>query len=282
MFAVHAIGLKSNDIECARLVFAHLEDTFCLPSNTDAWGMASCVDQCVLFSKGPLANGVPSLGQISQKSLGDCVLWQFRTDSDLRPNKAGAENSNLGPFRYKNLAATVVGGPQTPDEANGNREFLLRTMPTFLSRALVGYSEAEALFFGVAAEMYCAGIMDCSVPDLRSSVGSVLKVLNSLPVKTPRSIELTNGVDIVHVSFDQTSTVLMVNDIEHLVQRENNVDSKYQTQRLNSFRGNFSFSNVALGRRKKIKGPDWSEIITMPKNSSFFLGQDMNIEKISI
>lgn len=281
MLPIGAMGIKANDMACARLVLKNLEHIFALPADTDAWGLAACVDQRVLFTKGPLIGSLPSISQVAEKSVGDCALWQFRKREDLRPVKLSSPNTNLGPFRFKAHAATIIGGPQNADEANENREFLLHSMPNFLSRALEGYSEGEALFFAIVAEMGNAGLLEPSMVDLRSAARAISRVFKALPVKAPRMVELSNGIDILHVSQGLNSVLVSVQGAEELANHNTVSDLKCLQAKLRRFHGHLSFSDVALGRRKQISAPEWAHLKIMPKNSCYLLGSNEIVEEIN-
>lgn len=267
MFPARTIAIKATDMNYARLALQHLEQFFPLPPDADAWGLATCVDQRVLLSKNPVLTTAATLSEVTQKLSGECSLLQFRTSTELRPFKHGASANNLGPFRFKNFAAAIIGGPQNPDEANANREFILTRLPKFLSRALEGYSENEALFFFIIAQVHAQGKLEQAASDI-SAVSSCLgQICKQLPVKSPRSIDFSNSIDICHYSHDSISAVLRIKDAEGLAYNL----SHNQRERMKHFRATITFGDLKLGRRKKIALPEWAHFEAMPKNAAYVL-----------
>jgi hypothetical protein len=215
---VRAFGLLQNDPQRGPVALRTLDAVFGLPEGADGAGVATIVDGAALLSRTKLVassptSRAPSWATIVGAPRGRATIVQVGVATELRPS-GGDPALHLGPFRARGYAAAVVGGPQSPDVAAASRERLLRELPDFLRRCVVGNSEGEAVFLAVLARVYARGLLDAAHDNAGALLDAIAAVLDDVDGavddaagQAQRHVTLTNGVEVLHVARGVRSAV---------------------------------------------------------------------------
>jgi hypothetical protein len=222
MADVSALGLLQNDPHRGPVALRTLDAIVGIPELADAAGVATVVDGAALVSRGRLpaagssraaATGRSSWAAVVGAPRGRASVVQLGAVGDVRP--AGVDQSlNLGPFRARAYAAAIVGGPQDADAAAASRERLLRDVPDFLRRCVVGRSEGEAFLLAVLARVHARGLLDAAHDNVAALLDATQAVLDASAADgaaaAPRHVTLTNGVEVLHVARGSHAAIVTV------------------------------------------------------------------------
>jgi hypothetical protein len=210
---VRALGLLQNDPARGAVALRTLDAVVGMPEHADAVGVATVVDGAALVSRTRLPSSSPTSSWSTTVGAprGRATVVQVGVAEELRP--AGIDQTlHRGPFRTRAYAAAVVGGPQDADAAAASRERLLRELPDFLRRCVVGRSEGEAFFLAVLARVHARGLLEAAHDNAGALLDATRAVLDDVDGggSTQRHVTITNGVEVLHLARGAGSAVVTV------------------------------------------------------------------------
>ncbi len=254
MVYIRAVGLKVNDASCVPVALNALQEHFLPPQKLDGIGVATCRENAVLLKKIPHHAENATCASVFGALRGNCAIAQFRDSSEIRPGRAGLEQANLGPFRWHQFAAAIVGGPQTGDEANANREMLLAGLPDFLRRGQSGQSEGEAFFLHLLSAGFREGALDTQLVNTARLTSVIGEELAKSTHPWARCVVFSTGIENVVVSRDMPSCSIAINGLtpDMAVRSPYLLDDASQRERLKNFRGTFVFGGLSAPCEKII------------------------------
>ncbi len=206
MQSTRAIGLSLNDPQRGHVALHVAREFAALPAGADGIGIAATVDRRVLISRRPSLPRDAALAPIVGPLKGRSAVIQIRHRDDVRPPRESPHN--LGPFRSREFACAVTGGPADVDSAAALREQHLADLPDFLRRHITGESEAEAFFFKVLHRLHQSGQLDHPVgPDPDRVVDAIVAVHGDSGFA--RCVQVIGGQGLVHVALGAKNAVLL-------------------------------------------------------------------------
>jgi hypothetical protein len=244
MVTARALGLFSSDPERSHVALHELRTVLSLPEDADAVGIGSCVDASVLLTRKPSLPSDATLHGLVGPLKGRAAVVQVRVRDELRPQ--GASPSNLGPWRSKQFACAVAGGPTDADQAGETREALLAELPDFLRRSVRGQSEAEAFFFHVLKALHDAGELERRPPSAKAVRDAVLATVERSGAN-PRLVVMGTGHGIVQVAHETPCALLTMEGLDTEAADALDptlADSSLSRERLRRFRAAFTIGGT--------------------------------------
>lgn len=278
-----AIGLLQNDPMRGAVALSLLAPVLGVPVDVDAVGTATIVDGSALVAKRKLSpTSTASLAALVGAPQGRASVVQLGTRAELRPT-VGEPTLQLGPFRARQFAAAVVGGPPTPDAAALLREAHVATLPDFLRRCLAGQSEAEAYFLAVLAVLHERGQLAAAetAVDAGPLLAEAIRAVDArAPHAGPRHVTLTNGVDVVHVASGFAGAVVDVAGLAEDVAAAASpafVDSSTARERNRRYRGVFVLGALDVPLKANAAMPPGATLQVLPAHSVVVVGRDQKV-----
>jgi hypothetical protein len=281
MVSARAIGLMLNDPQRGHAALHAVRGALKLPANADAVGVASCVDGSVLLTRRPSLPPGTDLARLTGPLKGRTALVQLRIASELRPPRA--ETTTIGPFRSRQLACAVVGGPQDPDRAAQARERWVAALPDFLRRNVGSNAEGEAFFFAIVAELHKLGVVDRGAPPPPETVVAAIRAVLALDDKTPRHVMFATGADVVHVSRGFDNAIIRLDGIAEEVAADLDptlADSSIARERLRRFRALIALGALDMPFEDTRGLPAGATIARQATDCAVILGKDLELRTL--
>jgi len=282
MVSAKAIGVAMNDPQRGHVAFQALRALLRLPTDADAFGVASCVDASVLVTRRPTIPSDASLTTLVGTFKGRFAVAQVRTANELRPPRH--EAANIGPFRGKSFAAAVVGGPQDGEAAAASRERLLAGLPDFIRRALLGQTEGEAFFAAVLADLHARGLLDRGAPAPADDVVVAIRRAQAKGEPAPRQVTIATGAELVHVSFDVENALVRLDGLdeqEAAALEPTLADSSIARERLRRFRAVFTLGDLD-GPLEDTRGlPPKATLQRQKRDAAVVVGGDLEVRTVA-
>jgi len=285
---VRALGVLQNDPLRGPVALRLLETLISVPADADAVGSATLVDGNALLSRVKLpapGEGDRSLSHLIGAPRGRAAVMQIGTGRELRPG--GDPSQNLGPFRARNYAAAVVGGPQDPDVAAALRDNLVADLPDFLRRCVAGKSEAEAFFVAVLSRLHTKGLLEAAydnggalVEAVRFVDESCQKSMGEAAAGVVRHVTLTNGVEVLHAARGLPSAVVTVAGLAEDVAAELSplfVDSSTARERNRRYRGVFCLGALDVTLKASTTPPRGTTLQVLPPEAAVLVARDLTV-----
>ncbi len=279
MVAVRSIGILLSDPQRGHVALHALREALTLPAGADAIGIASCVDRSVLLSRKPTLPKGHGWAKLVGPLKGRVAVAQIRAQEELRP--ARGETVDIGPWRSRQFACAVVGGPQDPDAAGEAREAALASLPDFLLRNVSGHAEGEAFFFAALARLHDGGHLN----DGRLDADAVVEAVRAehQRTKTPRHVTFATGSEIVHVSLGFANALLRVEGIDEDVAAALDptlADSAIGRERLRRFRGVFALGHLDEPFEDRPGLPAGTEVVGQANDAAVVVERDLDIRQL--
>ncbi len=283
---VRTVGMLQNDSLRGPVALRLLESLIGLPADADGVGTATLVDGNALLSRSKLPPVVGNASDASRLSVlvgtpkGRAAVVQIGTTRELRPTGIDP-TQNLGPFRARNYAAAVVGGPQDADVAAALRERLVASLPDFLRRCVSGQTEAEAFFLAVLARLHSKGVLDAAHENGAALLEAVRAVDNEVGDLSPRQVTLTNGVDVLHVARGLPSAVVSVAGLPEDVAGAISpmfTDSSTARERNRRYRGVFALGALDVSLKAQSRMPPGTTLQVLPDEAAVLVARDISIK----
>lgn len=273
MVKARALGLFVSDPQRAHVALHSVEAFLRLPDDADGVGVGSCVDASVLLTRRPSLSSQAGFADVVGPLKGRTAVVQVRDKNALRPSAESP--ANLGPWRMRHYACSVVGGPTDADTAGQLRDQLLRDLPDFLRRSVRGQSEGEAFFFAVIARLHERGLLDRAPPGeaLADAIRETIKATDDLP----RHVLLANGTWLVHVSNRMPSGLVLFERLDEGLAGDIDAslaDSSLARERLRRFRGVLVAGGLDGGLEEGQAAAPGHKVRGLPETCATWVGRD--------
>ncbi len=278
MISVRALGILTNDPQRVEVALGVLQKFLTTPASADGYGIATFVDDAVVLKRVPGIFSGKDLSDLATGLQGSMTLMQVRAPEELRPRLYPSSGTNLGPFRLRQFAAMVLGGPQNADEASSSQERLLKGIPEFLQHGVLGQTENEAFFVRLVAECYQKIGTDIRCLSPGQIIDTISNLLEKLESKYPRFIAFTYGQEIVYFSQGMQSAVITIKGLPLESAHQPSIsfaDSSTAKERLRQFRASILLGAMSGPWPKNEKLPEGMELISLEKNSKGVLQRNL-------
>ncbi|MCP4503700.1 MAG: hypothetical protein GY822_27545 [Deltaproteobacteria bacterium] len=270
-----SIALMTNDPERFHVALHGLRRVVRLPKHCDGVGVGASVDAAVLLSRKPTVPKKWSLARMVGPLKGRCTVVQMRRKEDVRPRQSSA--ANLGPFRFRHLAAAHVGGPLSTDEAAANTEFWLADLPDFLLRSREGQTEGEAFFLYMLNALHEKGCLERGVYGTQF-LDVMRQVFERDPQKCKRSVSVATGLEHLTLSYGLQTSVVKINGL--LEEDADDVDPTYTDssmgrERLRRFRATLVLGGVDSAMKEQPQVADGTRVHFLPDDAAVLVGRDL-------
>lgn len=281
MVSPRAIGILTTDPQRGHVALHTLRAAVSLPAEADAIGIASCVDRAVLLTRKPTVAPGAELAALSGPLKGRVAVVQIRGADELRPPRN--ETGDVGPWRSRNLACAVVGGPQDVDEAAACRDAHLASLPDFLRRNVTGHGEGEAFFFAVLGALHRKGQLTENALDPIAVVAAVREVHQARSSKAKRHVTFATGTDLAHVSLGFDNAVVRIEGLDEATAvglDPTLTDSAIGRERLRRFRAVFALGHLGTAFEDKRGLPKGATVLGQPADSACVIRRDLEIQAV--
>lgn len=274
MIRARSIGLMVTDPQRGHVALHAMAPLLTVPEDLDGLGVGMCVDGAVLLSRKPSPDTETGLARLVGPLKGRCGVVRLRDASEMRP--ARTSSANLGPFRWRHFACTVVGGPQGADEAGESRDRLVNELPDFLRRSVAGQSESEAFFYSCLAELHEAGQLD-RAPRGAAIVDAVRSVI-ARTADGPRHVAIATGLEVITVARGLAGAILFAEGLDESIAEELDptlVDSSMGRERLRRFRAAMVAAAPSGTLEELPPAPDKVSVTRLVDDAAVVVGRDL-------
>lgn len=279
MATARALGLLTSDPQRCHVALTALSGLLELPVDSDGAGIGSCVDAAALLTRKPTLPRSATLAQLVGPQKGRTAVVQLRVKSDVRPSTESP--NNLGPWRMKDYACAVIGGPTSADHAGTLRDKLLGELPDFLHRSVRGQTEGEAFFFAVLAALHEKGVLERAprADMVAEAVRAVVKRTDDLP----RHVVIANGTTLLFVSHEMTTGIVRMEGLDEEIATSLEptlADSSLARDRLKRFRGIFTAGGLDVPLERAGERPAGVQLMGLPDTCAVEVGRNFEPRQV--